>query len=107
MKTQGEDSGYGGLIQVRVRFHDKDRMLLVQMRDNGVGLQEDHLDKVFEPFFTTKGVGPGKGLGLAVVYGIVSEHGGKFDIDSREGEWTVVTFALPSGQARGRHAESV
>jgi len=47
----------------------------IDIRDNGSGIDPEHLDKLFEPFFTTKPVGQGTGLGLAIVYGIVKDHG--------------------------------
>ncbi len=64
------------------------------VRDNGQGILPSHLHKVCDPFFTTKPVGTGTGLGLAVVYGIVTEHGGTLDIQSRWGEGTTVSFTL-------------
>lgn len=69
----------------------------VRVEDDGLGIEPAHLDKVFDPFFSTKPVGTGTGLGLAVVYGIVTEHGGTIDIQSRWTRGTTVTFTLPAG----------
>lgn len=72
-------------------------MVQVRIEDDGHGIEPAHLDKVFDPFFSTKPVGQGTGLGLAVVYGIVTEHGGTVDIQSRWTRGTTVTFTLPAG----------
>jgi PAS domain S-box-containing protein len=61
--------------------------------DTGCGIPPAQLDQIFTPFFTTKAAG--SGLGLAVVYGILTEHGGSVDVSSVEGVGTVVTIALP------------
>jgi two-component system, cell cycle sensor histidine kinase and response regulator CckA len=62
--------------------------------DTGGGIPPDVLSRVYEPFFTTKETGNGVGLGLAVVYGIVSRHGGRIDLVSRPGAGTVFTVHL-------------
>ena len=66
----------------------------VKVIDNGCGIAEQNLGKVFEPFFTTKDR-KGTGLGLAVVWGIVSEHGGTIEVDSKVGRGTTFTVRLP------------
>jgi len=68
----------------------------VVIADSGIGIKEEDLDLVFEPFFSTKEVGAGTGLGLAVVYGIITEHGGTIDIESSWSKGTAVTFTLPT-----------
>ena len=58
-------------------------------------MSEDVLEKVFLPFFTTKDVNEGTGLGLAVVHGIVTAHGGSIDVESRPGQGTRFEIRLP------------
>ncbi|MGN6268919.1 MAG: ATP-binding protein [Sphingomonas sp.] len=72
----------------------EDRVEL-SVRDEGIGMPPELIDKVFEPFFTTKGVGHGTGLGLSQVYGFARAAGGTVQIDSVEGEGTTVTLVLP------------
>ena len=85
-----------GRIVVAAEHQPRLRKVRVTVEDNGQGIAEEHLDKVFDPFFSTKPVGAGTGLGLAVVYGIVTEHGGTLDIDSTWGHGTAVHFTLPT-----------
>jgi len=83
----------GGTLTVTTAAREQDVLLTVS--DTGCGIREDHLDHIFEPFFTTKPVGKGTGLGLSVSYGIIREHGGALEVESREGQGTTFTIVLP------------
>jgi CheY-like chemotaxis protein len=67
------------------------------VRDTGVGMASDVLEHALEPFFTTKAAGEGTGLGLSVVHGIITGHGGVMSIVSTPGKGTTVTIDLPAG----------
>jgi two-component system NtrC family sensor kinase len=67
----------------------------ITVSDHGAGMGEDTLERIFEPFFTTKDVGEGTGLGLAVAYGIVQEHGGFITVESKLGEGSRFEVYLP------------
>jgi PAS domain S-box-containing protein len=73
--------------------------LTVAFTDNGVGIHEGNYSRLFEPFFTTKKNGKAVGLGLAVAYGIVKEHGGFIYVDSRANEGTTFQVTLPLERA--------
>ena len=68
--------------------------VVVDVSDTGVGIPPENLPKIFEPFFTTKEIGRGTGLGLAVCYGILTEHGGTLDVQSTVGAGTTFTITL-------------
>ncbi|BCS35645.1 hypothetical protein TBR22_A48790 [Luteitalea sp. TBR-22] len=67
----------------------------LSFEDNGCGMDAETLRRIGEPFFTTKGVGEGSGLGMAMVYGLVQQHGGHMHVESRVGEGTSVVVLLP------------
>lgn len=56
--------------------------IVIQFRDNGLGISEQALSKIFDPFYTTKPVGKGTGLGLSISYGIIERHGGKLEVSN-------------------------
>jgi len=68
----------------------------VRVRDSGIGIAPDKIQKVFEPFFTTKRTGEGTGLGLSTAYGIVKQHGGFIFVDSAPGSGTCFTLYFPA-----------
>ena len=90
----------GGTLTIRTRWHDTeadrvDRTVCAEFMDTGCGIPGSHLPKIFDPFFTTKPLGRGTGLGLSVCYGIVSEHGGRIEVDSTEGAGSTFRILLP------------
>ena len=82
-----------GTITVQTQVVDHHVRLVVQ--DTGPGMSKELLDKIFVPFFTTKDVGQGTGLGLPVVHGIVTAHGGTIYVDSRIGTGTRFEIQMP------------
>lgn len=72
--------------------------VVLEVADNGAGIAEEDIGSVFDPFFTTKGRGKGTGLGLSICYGIVQEHQGVIQVQSRPGRGTCFTVELPSAE---------
>lgn len=84
----------GGTLAFRV-FPTGNRVV-IEITDTGIGIPQENMPKIFEPFFTTKDVGKGTGLGLAVCYGIISEHGGRISVRSTPGRGTTFSILLPA-----------
>ncbi len=85
----------GGTLTFRAIASNEQRVT-IEIQDTGVGIPSENMSKVFEPFFTTKEVGKGTGLGLAVCYGIITEHGGRLSVRSNLGVGTTFTIFLPN-----------
>jgi PAS domain S-box-containing protein len=72
-----------------------DGEIVVEIADDGCGIPPDVLPRIFDPFFTTKPVGRGTGLGLSIGHGIIAEHGGRIEVESKVGEGTRFLIHLP------------
>jgi signal transduction histidine kinase len=83
-----------GRIEVRTGA-ESDKAAVIEVADNGGGIQAEHLPHIFEPFFTTKPLGQGTGLGLSVSYSIIRDHGGAIEVDSTVGQGSTFRVRLP------------
>jgi len=83
---------YAGEITIISRKIQKG--IEISIKDEGIGIPEDHLLHIFEPFFTTRQ--SGSGLGLSISYKIVKAHDGEISAESEEGEGTTFSIVLPS-----------
>jgi PAS domain S-box-containing protein len=101
----------GGKLTIRTELIDETKMrerlkadstacVCIVISDTGTGMEEEVRARIFEPFFTTKGIGEGTGLGLAIVYGIVKEHNGLVDVESKPGQGTTFRIYLPIFQSK-------
>ena len=86
----------GGELTIRTELTPGTAVLVVS--DTGAGMDPEVLEHAFEPFFSTKGE-QGNGLGLATVHGIVSQIGGRIEVESQVGSGTTFTVLLPSRDA--------
>jgi signal transduction histidine kinase len=87
----------GGILSIETgqqQRHGKPFLLLI-VRDNGVGISAEDLERIFEPFYTTRGEHGGTGLGLSVTYGIITEHGGTIEVESQVNAGSTFTVLFP------------
>jgi two-component system, NtrC family, sensor kinase len=94
----------GGKINLTTQTTEKE--VVIEIKDNGQGIETDNLSKIYDPFFTTKGVGSGTGLGLAVTFGIVQEHAGTINVESEIGTGTTFRLEFPIAHKIKRRAVS-
>ena len=90
--SPGPRSGLAVTIRTRRERHD----VVLEIEDNGPGIPEDERSRIWDPFWTTKEEGEGTGLGLAVVHGIVVDHGGTISVESRPATARGSSFAFRS-----------
>ncbi len=82
-----------GVLKLRCR--KEGTFVVASVADTGPGIPKSEITKIYDPFFTTKPVGQGTGLGLYVVYRLVTKHGGTIDLDSTVGQGTTFTLKFP------------
>ena len=85
---------HGGRIQLETRPATQPGWIELRVSDTGTGIPAENVSRIFDPFFTTKSTGTG--LGLSVTYGIIQEHGGTLDVQSRPGAGTTFIVGLPA-----------
>lgn len=90
-----EAMAQGGTLTIESRRSREAGYLEVLISDTGCGIPKEDLKNMFEPFFTTKEEGKGVGLGLAVVYGIITRHNGFIDVTSEPGKGSTFEIRLP------------
>ena len=73
------DKGY-----IKITTKSKDKKVLISIKDSGIGISKESVNRIFEPFYTTKQPGKGTGLGLSIVYNIIKEHKGNIELKSKE-----------------------
>ncbi len=95
LQNSREAMSSGGMVYLNTDL-DQDNSIIIQFKDTGCGIAEDHLNKVFLPSYSNKTSDNGAGLGLSVCKTILNEFGGTMDVDSKVGIGTVITITLPS-----------
>ena len=96
----------GGQITISVEpAPSRPGFVLLSVADNGMGMPDEVKERVFDPFFTTKGREQGTGLGMAIVHGIIDDHGGSIDLDSAVGRGTTVKILLPISRQAERECQ--
>ena len=90
-----ESTPAGGSISLSTSLSTRRRRVEISVSDTGEGIPEELMDKVFDPFFTTKE--EGTGLGLAITHGIIEQHGGTIEAQSRETGGTTFLIKIPLG----------
>ena len=80
---------------ISINAKKKNEELVIEIIDQGSGIEGNDFSKIFDPFFTTKSEGEGTGLGLSVSYGIIKHHSGNISIENLEGAGVKVSISLP------------
>ena len=81
--------------EITIETKSTDTEIVIRFQDTGIGIPPEDIPRLFTPFFTTKPVGVGTGLGLSISHGIMQQHEGSIEVESRVGEGSVFTIRLP------------
>jgi histidine kinase len=82
---------------ITIKSFQRDRQVVIEVSDTGIGIPASVRSKIFEPFYTTKKVGEGTGIGLSISYGIIKDFGGTIQVQSDPGQGACFTIRFPSG----------
>lgn len=95
-----------GIISIKTTYDATAKEVLLIIKDNGCGMDETTMKNIFDPFFTTKRNKGGTGLGLSISYGIVKDHDGKIEVNSKPGLGTTFTVRFPIKNYKQNNDES-
>ncbi len=95
--TDKKSNNYKGVFvkSIQMESSNSNTHHIIKVTDNGIGIPENIIGNVFDPFFTTKNANDGTGLGLSISYGIIRDMKGSIEVESVEGEYTIVTVKIP------------
>jgi len=93
--SEAIENGHG-LIKIKTDYDQTSKDILLIISDNGSGIDDTVIKNIFDPFFTTKRNKGGIGLGLSITYGIVKDHHGRIDVESKKGQGTTFTIKIPA-----------
>jgi len=96
--------GEDGVVTYR-SYNPDMKHIVIEVRDNGIGIPEEDIEHIFEPFFSSKKEMSGIGLGLAVTYGILEQHNAKVNVDSAPGKGTSIKFTFALAEGRNKDGE--
>ncbi|MFN8144162.1 MAG: tetratricopeptide repeat protein [Bacteroidia bacterium] len=83
------------LPEIIIGTEQKEKTIIVSVKDNGMGIAANQMEKIFQPFYTTKPAGQGTGLGLSLAYELIKAHDGEISIQSEQGKGSTVRITLP------------
>ncbi|MCG8320779.1 MAG: ATP-binding protein [Cytophagales bacterium] len=86
--------------EIRIASRNLEDYMVISIKDNGVGMSKEMMDKIFDPFFTTKDLGKGTGLGLSISFGIIEKHKGRLEVKSKPGMGSTFSIYLPKNLER-------
>ncbi|MBN2135671.1 MAG: HAMP domain-containing protein [Acidobacteria bacterium] len=96
-----------GVGVIKIHTKKKKNDIMIEIEDDGIGIDSKHLGKIFDPGYTTKGVGVGTGLGLSITYKIIEKHNGTIEVESRKGIGTKFTIKIPIEMGRYERQENI
>jgi len=102
IEEKNKDLGKTFKKKIDISSDLSDNQIIIEIKDNGIGINQKDIDKVLLPFFTTKAPGQGTGLGLSISYGIIKELGGEIDVQSKPNQGTSVLIKIPVQETKSK-----